>query len=68
MILLNSPHNPTGTVLTRDELAAVAELAVEHDLVVVSDEVYEHLTFDGVEHLPLWYPCHRCRFLFTDNV
>ena len=44
LILLNTPHNPTGTVLTRDELAAVAAVAVEHDLVVVTDEVYEHLT------------------------
>lgn len=52
MILLNSPHNPTGTVLTRDELQAVADLAVEHDLVVVSDEVYEHLTF-GADHVPI---------------
>jgi N-succinyldiaminopimelate aminotransferase len=51
-VLLNSPHNPTGCVLTRDELAAVAEVAVEHDLVVITDEVYEHLTFD-VEHIPL---------------
>lgn len=52
-VLLNSPHNPTGTVLTRAELQAVADLAVEHDLVVITDEVYEHLTFDGVRHLPL---------------
>jgi N-succinyldiaminopimelate aminotransferase len=51
-ILLNSPHNPTGTVLTADELAAVAEVAIEHDLVVISDEVYEHLTF-GVPHRPI---------------
>ncbi len=51
-ILLNSPHNPTGTVLTRDELQVVAELAVEHDLLVISDEVYEHLTFD-VPHVPI---------------
>ena len=53
LILLNSPHNPTGTVLTRDELTAIAELAVERDLIVVTDEVYEHLIFDGVEHIPL---------------
>ncbi len=53
LILLNSPHNPTGTVLTRDELSAVAAVAVEHDLLVVSDEVYEHLTFDGAEHVPI---------------
>jgi N-succinyldiaminopimelate aminotransferase len=51
-ILLNSPHNPTGTVLRRDELDAVAGLAVEHDLLVISDEVYEHLTF-GVPHVPI---------------
>ncbi len=51
-ILLNSPHNPTGTVLTREELEAVAAVAQEHDLVVISDEVYEHLTFD-VPHIPI---------------
>ncbi|MEU3772110.1 pyridoxal phosphate-dependent aminotransferase [Streptomyces sp. NPDC032472] len=52
LLLLNSPHNPTGTVLGPAELAAVAELAVERDLLVVTDEVYEHLVFDGV-HTPL---------------
>nr|WP_055505840.1 pyridoxal phosphate-dependent aminotransferase [Nonomuraea pusilla] len=52
-ILVNSPHNPTGTVLTRDELAVIAELCQERDLVAITDEVYEHLTFDGVEHVPL---------------
>jgi N-succinyldiaminopimelate aminotransferase len=52
MILLNTPHNPTGTVLTRAELEGVAEVAIEHDLVVVTDEVYEHLTY-GVEHIPI---------------
>jgi N-succinyldiaminopimelate aminotransferase len=52
-ILLNSPHNPTGTVLSRDELTAIAELACERDLVVLSDEVYEHLVFDDRQHLPL---------------
>ncbi|MEU0396399.1 pyridoxal phosphate-dependent aminotransferase [Streptomyces sp. NPDC006208] len=52
LILLNTPHNPTGTVLTPAELAAIAELAVERDLLVVTDEVYEHLVFDG-EHVPL---------------
>lgn len=51
-ILLNSPHNPTGTVLRREELDAVAAIAIEHDLVVISDEVYEHLTFD-VPHIPM---------------
>ncbi|MFF3391036.1 pyridoxal phosphate-dependent aminotransferase [Streptomyces sp. NPDC002669] len=52
LILLNTPHNPTGTVLTREELGAIAALAVERDLLVVTDEVYEHLVFEG-EHLPL---------------
>ncbi|WP_307621578.1 pyridoxal phosphate-dependent aminotransferase [Streptomyces sp. V3I7] len=53
LLLINTPHNPTGTVLTRGELAAIAELAVERDLLVVTDEVYEHLVFDDAEHLPL---------------
>jgi N-succinyldiaminopimelate aminotransferase len=52
-ILLNSPHNPTGSVLRREELEAIAAVAVEHDLVVISDEVYEHLTFDGLPHIPI---------------
>ena len=52
-VLLNSPHNPTGTVLTRAELQAVADVAVEHDLVVITDEVYEHLVHDGHQHVPL---------------
>ncbi|MFH8513748.1 pyridoxal phosphate-dependent aminotransferase [Streptomyces gelaticus] len=52
LLLLNSPHNPTGMVLTREELTTIAQLAVEHDLLVVTDEVYEHLVFEG-EHIPL---------------
>jgi N-succinyldiaminopimelate aminotransferase len=52
LILLNSPHNPTGSVFTRAELAGIAGLAREHDLLVVTDEVYEHLVFDG-EHVPI---------------
>jgi N-succinyldiaminopimelate aminotransferase len=51
-VLLNSPHNPTGTVLSRAELQAVADLALEHDLVVITDEVYEHLTYD-TQHVPI---------------
>lgn len=50
LLLLNSPHNPTGMVLTPGELAAIAELARERDLLVVTDEVYEHLVFDGAHH------------------
>lgn len=52
LLLINTPHNPTGTVLTREELTQIAALAVERDLLVVTDEVYEHLVFEG-EHLPL---------------
>ena len=52
-ILVNSPHNPTGTVFTRAELEAVAALCVERDLIAITDEVYEHLVFDDAEHIPL---------------
>lgn len=51
-IVLNSPHNPTGRVFSRDELEQVAAVCVEHDLIAICDEVYEHLAFDG-EHVPL---------------
>lgn len=53
LLLLNTPHNPTGKVFTRTELMQIAELALERDLLVVSDEVYEHLTFDGATHIPI---------------
>lgn len=52
-LIVNSPHNPTGTVLGATELAAIAEVAVESDLLVITDEVYEHLVFDDHRHLPL---------------
>jgi N-succinyldiaminopimelate aminotransferase len=52
LVLLNSPHNPTGRVLARSELEAVAAVCREHDLIAVTDEVYEHLVFEG-EHVPL---------------
>lgn len=53
VILVNTPHNPTGTVLTRAELQEIAAVAQRHDVIVVTDEVYEHLTFDGAEHVPV---------------
>jgi N-succinyldiaminopimelate aminotransferase len=53
LVLLNSPHNPTGAVLTREELGVVAEAARTHDAVVVTDEVYEHLTYDAARHVPI---------------
>ena len=52
LILLNTPHNPTGKVFDLEELRLIAEVAIEHDLIVVTDEVYEHLVFDGT-HLPI---------------
>ena len=52
LILLNSPHNPTGKVFTAEELTAIAAVAIEHDLLVITDDVYEHLVFDG-PHRPL---------------
>ena len=53
ILILNTPHNPTGTVLTRDELAGVAAVALRHDLIVLTDEVYEYLIYDDAVHLPL---------------
>ena len=53
VLLINSPHNPTGSVLTDLELRGIADLAIERDLVVITDEVYEHLIFDGLQHHPL---------------
>ncbi|WP_443050587.1 aminotransferase class I/II-fold pyridoxal phosphate-dependent enzyme [Streptomyces sp. H27-D2] len=53
VLLLNTPHNPTGKVFTAGELALIAEVCVEHALTVVTDEVYEHLAYDGARHLPI---------------
>ena len=53
LILLNTPHNPTGKVFTADELTLIADLAIEHDLLVVADEVYEHLVYEGNEHVSI---------------
>ncbi|HEX6944811.1 MAG TPA: aminotransferase class I/II-fold pyridoxal phosphate-dependent enzyme [Casimicrobiaceae bacterium] len=52
LLLLNSPHNPTGSVFTRHELAAIAAVVEDHDLWVISDEAYEHLVYTGAEHVP----------------
>lgn len=51
VLILNTPHNPTGRVLDRGELELLADVAREHDLTVITDEVYEHLVFDGLEHI-----------------
>ena len=52
VLLLNSPHNPTGKVLSRQELELIADACLEHDLIAITDEVYEHLVYDG-RHIPL---------------
>jgi N-succinyldiaminopimelate aminotransferase len=53
ILLLNTPHNPTGKVFTPEELQGLADLAITHDLLVLTDEVYEHLVFSGAEHRPI---------------
>lgn len=53
VLLLNTPHNPTGKVFSRDELQMIADLCQEHDVIVVSDEVYDRITFDGAHHIPI---------------
>jgi N-succinyldiaminopimelate aminotransferase len=52
VLLLNSPHNPTGRVLTEAEMRLIAAVCNEHDLICISDEVYEHLVYDGARHIP----------------
>lgn len=52
-IYINTPHNPSGTVFNRDELQLIAELCCEHDVLAITDEVYEHLVYDGASHLHL---------------
>jgi N-succinyldiaminopimelate aminotransferase len=53
LLLVNTPHNPTGKVLDAAEMQMIADLAIDHDLIVVTDEVYEHLCFDGTRHLAM---------------
>ena len=52
-LLLNTPHNPTGKVFTQSELEQIASLCLEHDVVALSDEVYDRITYDDAEHVPL---------------
>lgn len=52
-IILNTPHNPTGKVFTIDELQIIADIAIDNDLIVIADEVYEYLTFDDAKHIPI---------------
>jgi N-succinyldiaminopimelate aminotransferase len=53
LVLVNTPHNPTGAVFTAEQLTFIGELAVEHNAVIVTDEVYEHMLYDGRRHVPM---------------
>jgi aminotransferase len=67
-IVVNSPHNPTGKVFTRDELRLIAELCLEHDLVAFTDDIYQHLVYEG-EHIPLaTLPGMRGRTVSIDSM
>lgn len=52
-IILNSPNNPTGTIYSREDLEMIAEIAVEKDIIIISDEIYEKLVYDGMKHLSI---------------
>ena len=52
-IVIGTPHNPTGKVFSREELTAIAELCVEHDAIAITDEIYDHITYDGARHVPI---------------
>ncbi|HSZ81003.1 MAG TPA: methionine aminotransferase [Polyangia bacterium] len=68
-VILNTPHNPTGKVFTRDELEALAGLCRAHDVTVISDEVYSELTFDGAAHVPIaTLPGMRQRTITIDSM
>ena len=60
VVLINNPHNPTGAVFPREVLQRVVELAAKHDAVIITDEVYEHLTF-GAQHIPMADTAGGCR-------
>lgn len=53
VIIINSPHNPTGKVFTRDELQLIADLCIAHDVIAVTDEIYEFITYDSAAHIPI---------------
>ncbi|MEX0300930.1 MAG: pyridoxal phosphate-dependent aminotransferase [Leisingera sp.] len=68
-ILLTTPHNPTGAILTAEDLRAIGELAIKHDLWIISDEVYEHLVFEGAEFVsPLSDPALADRVIAVSSI
>lgn len=68
MLIINSPHNPTGGVLTRDDIQEIARVAVEHDLLVLADEIYSRTLYDGVEHVSVAsFPGMKERTIILDG-
>jgi aminotransferase len=53
-IVINSPNNPTGRVFSRQDLELIAQLCQKYDVLAITDEIYEHILYDGAEHIPLW--------------
>lgn len=68
LLILNSPHNPTGTVHTREELATIADIVLRNSALVVSDEVYAHLNYDGSHHSISQFPGLKQRTLVVSSV
>jgi len=52
-IIFNSPNNPTGKIFSRAELQIIADICIEHDLLAITDEIYEHILYDGATHTPI---------------
>ena len=52
-IVVGTPHNPTGKVFSRNELSLIADLSIEHDVIAITDEIYDHITYDGARHIPI---------------
>jgi aspartate aminotransferase len=67
LIIINSPHNPTGGVLTKDDLEAIARLAVKHDIMVLADEIYSEIVYEGVHHTILSFPGMMERTILLDG-
>lgn len=67
LIIFNSPHNPTGGVLTRDDLKAIADLAVRHDIMVLADEIYSEIVYEGEHHTILSFPGMEERTILLDG-
>ncbi len=68
-IVINTPNNPTGKVFSHEELAFIAELCVKYDVLAITDEIYEHIIYDGAQHIPLWnFPGMAGRTLIVNGI